>query len=172
MYLLDANVFIEAKGRYYSFDICPGFWTWINRQFPIGDDVASIVKVYDELTDGNDTLAEWIKNRKNDGFFLSVSDESTQSAFKEIATTVQNGPCTAAAKANFLSKADPWLIAKALAIGATVVTHEQPAPEARKRVLIPNICEDFGVSYVNTFDMLRKMKVSFALDINESQGHK
>ena len=25
-YLLDANVFIEAKNRYYGFDFCPAFW--------------------------------------------------------------------------------------------------------------------------------------------------
>ncbi|MBF0436614.1 MAG: DUF4411 family protein [Magnetococcales bacterium] len=25
MFLLDSNVFIEAKNRYYGFDICPGF---------------------------------------------------------------------------------------------------------------------------------------------------
>lgn len=28
-YLLDANTFIEAKNRYYSMNICPGFWQWI-----------------------------------------------------------------------------------------------------------------------------------------------
>ena len=28
-YLLDANVFIEAKKRYYGFDFCPGFWQWL-----------------------------------------------------------------------------------------------------------------------------------------------
>ncbi len=28
-YLLDTNVFIEAKNRYYSFDICPAFWGWL-----------------------------------------------------------------------------------------------------------------------------------------------
>jgi hypothetical protein len=28
-YLLDANVFIEAKNRYYGFEICPGFWEWL-----------------------------------------------------------------------------------------------------------------------------------------------
>ena len=28
-YLLDTNVFIEAKNRYYSFEVCPGFWDWI-----------------------------------------------------------------------------------------------------------------------------------------------
>jgi len=40
-YVLDANVFIEAKNKYYGFDICPGFWTSLvelngsNRVFSI-----------------------------------------------------------------------------------------------------------------------------------------
>lgn len=25
-FLVDADVFIAAKNRYYAFDICPGFW--------------------------------------------------------------------------------------------------------------------------------------------------
>ncbi len=25
-YLLDANVFIQAKNLHYGFDFCPGFW--------------------------------------------------------------------------------------------------------------------------------------------------
>lgn len=31
MYLLDANVLIEAKNRYYGFDIAPGFGNGLNR---------------------------------------------------------------------------------------------------------------------------------------------
>ena len=30
-YLLDANVFIEAKKRWYGFDFCPSFWEWLGR---------------------------------------------------------------------------------------------------------------------------------------------
>ena len=26
IYLLDANVYIQAHRRYYDFDICPGYW--------------------------------------------------------------------------------------------------------------------------------------------------
>ena len=26
-YLLDANVFIQAKNLHYGFDFCPAFWT-------------------------------------------------------------------------------------------------------------------------------------------------
>lgn len=28
-YLLDTNVFIEAKNLYYGFDFCPAFWEWV-----------------------------------------------------------------------------------------------------------------------------------------------
>lgn len=29
-YLVDANVLIKAKNRYYAFDIAPGFWKWLD----------------------------------------------------------------------------------------------------------------------------------------------
>jgi hypothetical protein len=28
-YLLDSNVFIQAKNLHYGFDFCPAFWDWI-----------------------------------------------------------------------------------------------------------------------------------------------
>ena len=30
MFLVDSNVLIEAKNRYYAFDIAPGFWKWLD----------------------------------------------------------------------------------------------------------------------------------------------
>lgn len=162
MYLLDANVFIQAKNFYYAFDICPGFWQWM-------DDAASncetysIVKVYDELTAGGDDLAERIKQRKDNGGFLAIDDVPTQMAFRQVAGAVQAGPFKPQAKAHFLSKADPWLVAKAIAENAVVVKHEKPAPDALSRVPLPNICAIFGVSYVNTFDLLLSANASFHL---------
>ena len=162
MYLLDANVFIQAKNFYYAFDICPGFWQWI-------DDAASdcgaysIVKVYDELTAGGDDLAEWIKQRKDNGGFLAIDDVPTQRAFRRGAGAVQAGSFKPQAKAHFLSKADPWLVAKAMAENAVVVTHEKPARDAVARVPLPNICAKFGVSYVNTFELLQHANASFHL---------
>ena len=29
IYLLDANVFIQAKNLHYGFDFCPAFWDWL-----------------------------------------------------------------------------------------------------------------------------------------------
>jgi hypothetical protein len=28
-YLLDANVFIQAKNLHYGMDFCPAFWDWL-----------------------------------------------------------------------------------------------------------------------------------------------
>ena len=31
MHLVDANILIDAKNRYYAFDIAPGFWAWLEQ---------------------------------------------------------------------------------------------------------------------------------------------
>ncbi len=67
-YLLDTNVFIEAKNRYYGFDFCPAFWEWIDRANAAGH-VFSIDKVAGELRGGDDELADWAHERTR-GFFL------------------------------------------------------------------------------------------------------
>ena len=56
-YLLDANVFIQAKNLHYGFDFCPAFWDWLIRQNQAGE-VFSIEKVGSELLAGDDELAE------------------------------------------------------------------------------------------------------------------
>lgn len=160
-YLLDSNVFIEAKNRYYAFDICPGFWEWMDSVCASGADVGSIRNVRDELTTGNDDLAEWAKARQDAAWFLKVDDIDTQKIFAAIATDIAGSAYSAPAQNKFLAGADPWLIAKAKILGATVVTHELPEPHAKKRVPIPNVCEKFGVPFVNTFDTLRQFTASF-----------
>ncbi len=162
MFLTDANVFIEAKNRYYDFDICPGFWDWMDAQVP-GQKVCSITPVYDELADGGDSLAQWIKDRKNDGRFLKVDDAAAQKLFAHVATTVQAGAFKPEAKAEFLAGADPWLVAKARAIGATVVTQEKFQAGALRRVPLPNICQAFDVPYIDTFELLKQGAAKFKM---------
>lgn len=57
-YLLDANVFIQAKNLQYGFDFCPAFWDWLDEQSEAGH-VGSIEKVLDELKAGGDDLSTW-----------------------------------------------------------------------------------------------------------------
>jgi len=162
MYLLDANVFIDAKNWYYRFDTFPGFWEWLDAEQAQGK-LASICPVCDELLKGNDELAKWIKARKGSGWFLPVDDVLTQQHFREIAVWVMEQPFKEVAKPEFLSGGDPWLIAKAKTIDATVVTHEIFAAQSKKKVKIPNVCRAFSVPYINTFDLLRQTGASFSL---------
>ena len=61
-YLLDANVFIQAKNLHYGFDFCPGFWDWLQVQHAAGV-VFSVEKVGTELAAGADDLSTWAARR-------------------------------------------------------------------------------------------------------------
>ena len=38
-YLLDSDVFIQAKNLHYGFDVCPAFWDWFIAAALAGDHV-------------------------------------------------------------------------------------------------------------------------------------
>jgi hypothetical protein len=67
-YLLDANVFIQAKNLHYGLDFCPAFWEWLITNNALGL-VFNIEKVGDEIEAGSDELAAWAAQRGH-GFFL------------------------------------------------------------------------------------------------------
>ena len=52
-YLLDANVFIQAKNLHYGFDFCPAFWEWLVER-NISQRVFSIDKVAKEIAAGDE----------------------------------------------------------------------------------------------------------------------
>ena len=68
------------------------------------------------------------------------------------------------AKAKFATEADGWLVAYAIVHGVAVVTNEQPQPNSRSRILLPDVCEQFNVTYKDTFAMLHKLAVRFRED--------
>jgi len=161
MYLLDSNTFIEAKNKHYNMMFCPAYWDWIDSRHAAGV-VNSISMVYDELIDYGDELSEWARARKS--LFLAVEDEQTQMAYIEVVQYVNDLPnAREIEKAKFLSKADPWLIAKAITRGSVLVTHESLAPDNTTKVKIPNVCANFGVEYLNTYSLLTALQASFVL---------
>jgi hypothetical protein len=68
VYLLDSDVLIEAKNRYYTFEFVPGFWEWIEQMHANGK-VFSVTDVRTELLRVQDELSDWVK-KLPDGFFL------------------------------------------------------------------------------------------------------
>lgn len=160
-YLLDSNTYIQAKNFYYGMDICPAYWDWLDQQYQQGT-VASVDMIGRELREGNDELAEWVKARPD--HFIKNDDVATQSVFTEIVQTVATGDYNPGNRDNFLAKADPWIIAKAKTLGATVVTHEFLLVPNTKKVKVPNICQQFDVPCLNTFQFLRELNARFVLE--------
>lgn len=143
-YLLDANVFIQAKNLYYGFDFCPAFWDWLHEGGASGR-VFSIDKVADEIDFGADELTDWVKQRGN-GLFRPT-DSAVAAEFGKVSKWVTEQGYEPTAVNTFLQVADFYLIAHALAGGHTIVTHEVPA-NSTKKIKIPNVCVGMGVRFM------------------------
>src|SRR5579859_4789300 len=116
-YLLDADVFIDAKNHYYRFSVCPGFWAWLDHAHKNGVWM-SIKKVRDELLEREDKLSMWCKSRSK--MFVDTTEPETFESMKLLTTWVAEN-YTDAAQAKFLGDADFYLIAYAHAHKHTVV---------------------------------------------------
>ncbi len=158
-HLIDANCFIDARNRYYGFDICPGYWDWLKQQNSAGR-IFSVDQIYKEIIGGPDDLAQWGKQVKSN-FFLTQNGASID-AYKKIVVWV-NANYVQAEQSIFLAGADPFLIAYALAHNFTVVTLERGGQGAKK-VKIPDVCRQFNVECIDPFEMMRRENAKLILD--------
>ena len=106
-YLLDANVFIQAKNLHYGLDFCPAFWDWL-IQGNAAKEVFSIEKVGDEIQAVADELAVWATQRGDD-FFLKP-DAQLLPALSTVSTWAASQSYEPAAVNTFLLIADYYLV--------------------------------------------------------------
>jgi hypothetical protein len=158
-YLLDANVFIQAKNLHYGLDFCPAFWDWLLESNE-AKRLFSIEKVGDEIDAGADELATWAASR-GPGFFLQP-DSAMIPALGSVSTWATRQNYEPAAVNTFLQVADYYLVAHALAHNLTVVTHEIAA-NSTKKIKIPNACIGLAVKCMTPFEMLRHERARFVL---------
>lgn len=162
MYLIDSNLLINASRTYYAPDLAPYYWEWMIEQAEKGM-IASITQVKEELDKGDpkDFLRTW-SQKLPDGFWLEPLVEAA-SSYQEIYDWVSDPlrPYFPAAVAEFFEVADFSLIAMAHARGLKIVTFEKPTPQAKKRVLIPDVCNALGVAYCDGFTMYRELGLRF-----------
>lgn len=157
-YLLDANVFIQAKNAYYGFDICPGFWDWLD-QAHAHHRIASIDRIGDELKAGSDQLAAWAKSRPS--LFLTP-DASVIDSLRVTSAWAATSRYEQAAVREYTRIADAQLVAHAHAHGLTVVTHEIPS-NGLKKIKIPDACRVLDVPYTSIISVLRSEGAAFTL---------
>ena len=159
-YVLDADVFITANNGYYAPDICPSFWGCLLQAYHEGH-VISIDRVRDEILDGNDNLVDWVRDEAS-FMFVPSTEPAILTTFSLMSTWVQqNQQFTNAAKAEFAGAADGWLAAYARVHNVTVVTLETFEPNIKRKVKLPNVCRQFDVEDIDTFEMLRRLGISF-----------
>lgn len=166
-YLLDANVFIQAKTLHYGFDFCPAFWAWLIHENARGN-VFSIEKVGDEVQAVDDDLSKWAKARAKE-FFLRLNPAITQ-ALASVAQWASSQSYEPSAVNTFLQVADYYLVAQALAGEHVVVTHEIPAASKRK-IKIPDACIGLGIKYMTPYAMLRLERARFVLGQQGGHAH-
>lgn len=158
-YLLDANVFIQAKNLHYGLDFCPAFWDWLIVQ-NAARQVFSIERVGDEIEAGADELATWAADR-GPGFFVKP-DAAMLPALGSVSAWATGQRYEPAAVNTFLQVADYYLVAQSLAHGHTIVTHEI-ASTSTKRIKIPDACIGLGIKCMTPFEMLRRERARFVL---------
>lgn len=162
-YALDANVMIQAKDAYYRFSFAPAFWDFLVAAGVEGN-LLSIDRILGELATGGDDLATYASARLGSGFFRNSNDARVAAEFARMTAWVTGETqFYEAAKTEFAGGVDGWLIAYAKVQGCTVVTQEVHAPDAKRKVPIPNVCRQFGVSWCNTFEMLDAVRPQFVL---------
>ena len=155
LYVIESNVFIQAANSYYAFDIAPKFWTWLESQ--LGETICTVTPVKTEILKQYDQLSTWFRSCDDIAWVLGVDDNGTQSHMPSISQHCFDNGYKESGIKKFLGCADPWVIAKALSINSTVVTHELSQPEAKKRVKIPDVCNHFGVEPITVFDLIRRL---------------
>jgi hypothetical protein len=160
MYLIDSDVFIDAKNRHYAFDIVPAFWDWLSSAHQTGR-VFTVERVAQEVLAGADELATWMAAQPPS--FALRPTPGDQTALQTVSQWANLAAYRAGAAAVFLGSGDYFLVGQALSLGYTVVTHEVPAPGSDKKIKIPDACRAVGVPCMSPFEMLRTEGARFTL---------
>lgn len=165
VYVIDANVLMQAHRLYYAFPICPGFWDFLLQHHQSGR-IISLDRVHAEIDPG-DALHHWVQSTAPATLFASTQDAAVGSQFGELMMLVQeNKQFTQAAKDEFARVADGWLVAYAQANpNHVVVTMEERADGAKKKVPLPNLCLQRGIRYTDTFTMMGELGGRLVLDL-------
>lgn len=163
LYVLDTSVLTQAHRVYYPFDIAPPFWNFLISQVG-SNQIVSIDRVSDEILKGNDELAEWTKNKFSNAFKNTKNNLDIIDSYSRLMKWAnEQTQYSDAAKDEFAraENADPWIIAYAIVNNCIVVSQEVLKREIKRKIPIPNVCEDFQVKYIDTFTLLRELSFKF-----------
>ncbi len=159
LYLLDANVLIDAHYKAYPIDRIPEFWGWLVN---CGEQqrVKVPLEIYQEILPGNpgrdveDLLYNWLKEYKATICLDEAVDNSLLQRVIE-----QYAPDLCDEEFETLGR-DPFLIAYALhdTKQRTVVTNEVSKPKKKRANRhIPDVCKNLNIRHCNTWQLIKEL---------------
>lgn len=154
-YLLDANIFIQSR-KQLPMDVWVSFWNRFAELVQSGN-LMSSDKVKEEIE--NDEIFDWLKEKIPSGFFVP-EDVATLNYYRDLQNWAANQNFTDAAKIEFATVADAFVIAMAKAKNMTVVTFEKSNPVSKKKVKIPDACAAVGVRCCDLNTALRELGIT------------
>ena len=159
---LDSNVLITAQNDTYPFDVFPSFWEFLKESI-LSKKLIILDVVKNEILAGNDSLTTWLRDLNAQT--MTINNQKIVDAYSQVSTYVyslsQNySPAVIDSWFGNMKIADPWLIAAALAYDGILVTNETVAkPNAKKRLLIPNIASHFSIPCVKITQIMRELEI-------------
>jgi len=160
MYLFDADSLILANRHDFPIDKDPGtFWRFLEDMGNQGQ-IRIPEAVFDEIGRRDDSLNKWLSARRH--IFLVPTIDALPHMGQVLNAY---GPITEVDLEELNKKADPYLVAHALALGATVVTNEasQPGATSPLNKKTPDICSSLGVACIRYPRFLWEMKPQLPL---------
>jgi len=142
IFVIDTDALIHA----YRYDFPPdgnhgGFWEWLDR-LAQSFDIFIPESVLKEIKEGNDGLDDWLSK------LHYLKHLPTEDSLKHVSSVLKAyGALTEVDLEIIGAKADPYVIAHAIELKATVVTNEIPEPgrTAPRNKKIPDICSILDV---------------------------
>ncbi len=157
-YIIDSNIFIQAKNRDYPFEFFPGIWEWFDQKI-VSHDFLLLKPVYDELSSGNDSLADWVTQRRS--YVTDLNEDCYRQIgiiAEHVRTTYPDPKCWP----GFLDVADAKLIAYAAANQSVIVTNEL-AKISCKKPKIPAVSAAVGIKCLSLLELFQATQPRFIL---------
>lgn len=156
LYLLDANVLIDANRDYYPIERVPEFWQWLEHHGAEGL-IKVPVEIYEEVKEGTDVLAEWMRQPD----VVAALRLEVEVDVGLVSRAVNDGYAPDLTDDEVLKLGrDPFLLAYALrdpGIHCIVTTEASKPSKQRANRHLPDVARIFGVQACTTFELVRAL---------------
>ena len=158
LYLLDANVLIDANRDYYPIERVPEFWDWLAAMGRLGR-VKIPQEIYEEIVlpkpDREDVLVDWMTDHRDD----LLLDELVEVKWVAQVTELGYADDLTDDEIEKVGR-DPFLLAYAIATDQEriIVTTERSRPSrTRANRHLPDVSHQLRVRCINTFTLIQEL---------------